>query len=106
MHRELGLEIGPVPLQDLFVHLTADRAGTPFGPLWRTADWGYLRLHYGDADPPPNYHRQTLGTWAERIAGTFDDAEDVFAYFNNDWYGNAVVDAEWLRDRLTQPVRA
>ena len=27
--RELGLELGPVPLQDLFVHLTADHATAP-----------------------------------------------------------------------------
>jgi uncharacterized protein YecE (DUF72 family) len=65
-------------------YVWADRAGTPFGPTWRTADWGYLRLHYGDAQVPPNYHRHTLGTWAERIAATYGDDEDMFAYFNND----------------------
>ena len=29
-----------------------------------------------------------------------DDGVDVFAYFNNDWDGHAVLDATWLRDRL------
>ena len=33
----------------------ADRLGRPLGPLWRTADWGYLRLHEGRARPWPRY---------------------------------------------------
>jgi uncharacterized protein YecE (DUF72 family) len=62
----------------------ADRGGWPYGPTWRTTNWGYLRLHWGDAQVPPNYHRHTLGRWAERIAATYGDHEDVFVYFNND----------------------
>jgi len=31
----------------------ADRGGSALGPLWRTADWGYLRFHEGDGDPWP-----------------------------------------------------
>jgi uncharacterized protein YecE (DUF72 family) len=65
-------------------HVWSDRGGHPLGPLWRTSDWGYVRLHHGDAFPPPNYHRATLGTWAERIGAAFDDEPDVFVYFNND----------------------
>jgi uncharacterized protein YecE (DUF72 family) len=65
-------------------YVWADRAGTPYGPLWRTAPWGYVRMHYGDSQVPPNYHRHTLGAWAERIAGAYGDHEDVFVYFNND----------------------
>ena len=56
----------------------ADRGGWPYGPLWRTANWGYLRLHYGDAHVPPNYHRHTLRAWAERIAAQYGDHEDFF----------------------------
>jgi len=29
----------------------ADRRSRPITPLWRTADWGYLRLHEGDRHP-------------------------------------------------------
>ena len=29
-----------------------------------------------------------------------DDGRDVYAYFNNDWYGHAVTDATQLRDLL------
>ena len=61
-----------------------DRGGQPWGPLWRTCDWGYLRFHWGDAEPAPNYHRHTLGVWARRIADTSGDWEDFFVYFNND----------------------
>jgi uncharacterized protein YecE (DUF72 family) len=79
----------------------ADRAGSPYGPLWRTAGWGYVRMHYGDAQVPPNYHRHTLGTWAARIATTYGDDEDVFVYFNNDGrcaaVDNAVTFAEEVR---------
>ena len=35
------------------------------------------------------------------MAATLDAGQDVYAYFNNDWYGHAVTDARWLRDRLT-----
>ncbi len=70
----------------------ADRGGSALGPLWRTADWGYLRFHEGDGDPWPGYTDGTLGRWAERITG--DD--DVYAYFNNDQRGAAPRDAARL----------
>ena len=35
----------------------ADRRGRPVTPLWRTADFGYLRLHEGRAEPRPRYGR-------------------------------------------------
>jgi len=69
----------------------ADRLGRPVTPLWRTADWGYLRLHEGRGAPWPTYGRQSLQTWARRCAEVFDDTEDVFVYFNND-PGCAAVD--------------
>jgi uncharacterized protein YecE (DUF72 family) len=71
----------------------ADRLGRPVSRLWRTADWGYLRLHEGAARPWPRYGEQALGTWVRRIAETWADGEDVFAFFNNDPGGAAVYDA-------------
>lgn len=62
----------------------ADRKGRPVSPLWRTASWGYLRLHEGAARIWPFYGRRSLVTWSERIASAYDDNDDVFAYFNND----------------------
>jgi uncharacterized protein YecE (DUF72 family) len=34
-----------------------------------------------------------------------DDGVDVYAYFNNDWYGHAVNDALVLRDQLSGRAR-
>jgi uncharacterized protein YecE (DUF72 family) len=68
----------------------------PRTPLWRTADWGYLRLHQGQANPHPCYGRTALDSWARRLAERFGPAEDVFAYFNNDTSGCAPRDAAVL----------
>jgi uncharacterized protein YecE (DUF72 family) len=62
----------------------SDRKGTPQTPLWRTADWGYLRFHEGDGRPWPRYAKRTLAAWAERLADTWDDGETGYIYFNND----------------------
>jgi uncharacterized protein YecE (DUF72 family) len=74
----------------------ADRRGHPLGPLWRTADWGYLRLHEGAATPWPRYGRQALQTWAGRIREAWPPEADVFAYFNNDQNAAAPADATAL----------
>jgi uncharacterized protein YecE (DUF72 family) len=71
----------------------ADRRGRPVTPLWRTASWGYLRLHEGTAQPPPSYGRQALRSWVDRVAGTWADESDVYVYFNNDHGGAAVVNS-------------
>jgi len=78
----------------------SDRRGRPLAPLWRTADWGYLRLHEGGgegggtAQPWPRYGAQALRTWARRLAETWPGAADLFVYFNNDQGGAAVHDAD------------
>jgi uncharacterized protein YecE (DUF72 family) len=72
----------------------ADRAGTAVTPLWRTADWGYLRFHEGDDVPGwPRYRDPTLRAWADRIAATWAEGLDVYVYFNNDQGGAAPRDA-------------
>ncbi|MFF8268192.1 DUF72 domain-containing protein [Streptomyces sp. NPDC016562] len=71
----------------------ADRGSRPVTPLWRTASWGYVRFHAGTAAPPPRYGRQALASWAARVADAWTDADDVYAYFNNDPGGAAVLDA-------------
>ncbi len=62
-------------------------------PVWRTTDWGYLRLHEGRAHPAPCYGRTALRSWADRLAGLWTPDDDVFVYFNNDHGGCAVRDA-------------
>lgn len=74
----------------------ADRKGRPVTPLWRTADFGYLRLHEGTARPRPRYGRAALGSWLDRIGEAYGEAPDVFVYFNNDPGGAAIADAAAL----------
>jgi len=62
-------------------------------PTWRTADWCYLRLHEGDAEPRPCYTEEALGSWADRVAQAYDARDDVYVYFNNDPNVCAVRDA-------------
>ncbi len=68
-------------------------SGGPLTPMWRTADWAYLRFHHGTAAPPPCYGRTALATWAARLAELWGPAATVYAYFNNDPVGCAVRDA-------------
>jgi uncharacterized protein YecE (DUF72 family) len=71
----------------------ADRSGRALTPLWRTADWGYLRLHEGEGLPWPRYSEPALRSWAERIAATWAGDRDVYVYLNNDQHGAAPHDA-------------
>lgn len=71
----------------------ADRRSRPVTPLWRTAGFGYLRMHEGRADPRPRYGSQALASWLDRIADAFGEADPVYVYFNNDPGGAAIADA-------------
>jgi uncharacterized protein YecE (DUF72 family) len=74
----------------------ADRDSRVVSPLWRTANWGYLRLHSGRAAPWPRYGRRALTRWVDRLQAAFGGDEDVFVYTNNDPGGAALVDAAVL----------
>ena len=86
----------------------ADRRGRPVTPLWRTADFGYLRLHEGAATPWPRYGRAALRSWVGRVVDAFGLDAPVFVYFNNDQEGAAPVDAAAFARlcHLDGPVRA
>jgi len=71
----------------------ADRRGRPVTPLWRTADFGYLRMHEGTAQPQPRYGRAAIASWVDRVASTWSAGEPVYVYFNNDHGGAAIADA-------------
>jgi len=79
----------------------ADRGSKPVAPLWRTADWTYLRLHAGAASPAPCYGRAALATWTERLGEQFRDV-DAYVYFNNDPGGCALRDARWFAQEATK----
>ncbi len=74
-------------------------------PFTLTTDWTYIRFHGPDALVRP-YHGAygpgRLRRWADRIDEVLEDGHDVYGYFNNDFDGNAVRDAQWLLSALTR----
>jgi uncharacterized protein YecE (DUF72 family) len=88
----------------------ADRGSRPIAPLWRTADWGYVRLHEGSASPHPCYGRGSLESWAQRIGDLWGERADIFVFFNNDTLGCALRDVRVFRRALDRvgltPTRA
>lgn len=62
-------------------------------PTWRTAEWGYLRLHHGRSSPEPCYGSSPLHTWAGRLADIWSSSDDVYCFFNNDGRSCAPRDA-------------
>ncbi|MGN6378816.1 MAG: DUF72 domain-containing protein [Gaiellales bacterium] len=74
----------------------------PFQTSRRTADWMFVRLHYGQRGRGGNYSRAELVEWAGRIR-RWAAHGDVYAYLNNDWLGTsrgepfAVVNARLLQ---------
>jgi uncharacterized protein YecE (DUF72 family) len=71
----------------------ADRGSRPITPLWATADWTYLRFHFGTARPVPCYGQRALASWVERFSALGAPGRDGYVYFNNDTNGCAVRDA-------------
>jgi len=70
--------------------------------LRATAPFVYVRLHGPDADYlyGGSYSDGDLRWWAERVREWAAMGRDVFAYFNNDGGGNAVRNADRLRELL------
>jgi uncharacterized protein YecE (DUF72 family) len=61
-----------------------------------TANFTYVRLHYGHRGRRGNYSETELREWARRIAH-WARSVDVYAYFNNDWEAFAPRNARTLR---------
>jgi uncharacterized protein YecE (DUF72 family) len=76
-----------------------DHPERPFQTFELTADWTFIRFHYGSRGRRGNYSERELETWRQRIARWRREAE-VFAYFNNDWEGFAVRNGLWLKNRF------
>ncbi|WP_439030959.1 DUF72 domain-containing protein [Gordonia terrae] len=86
----------------------ADRKNRMLTPSWRTADFGYLRLHDGTAKRPMSYGVRAIDSWLRRLADAYDDACDVYVYFNNDPGCAAIDNARTMirrAQRLGVPVR-
>lgn len=67
--------------------------------LRATAGFVYVRLHGPDRAHlyGGSYTDDDLRWWADRIREWASQGRDVYAYFNNDGYGNAVRNAETLK---------
>jgi len=65
-----------------------------------TADWTFVRFHFGSHGRRGNYSKSELEEWARRFEEWNRDV-DIFAYFNNDWEVFAVRNALWLKRRLS-----
>jgi uncharacterized protein YecE (DUF72 family) len=76
-----------------------DHPERPWQPLELTADWTFVRFHYGRRGRRGNYSETELREWAQRLSDVRAQAE-LYAYFNNDWEGFAVANARRLRELL------
>jgi uncharacterized protein YecE (DUF72 family) len=76
-----------------------DHPERPFQTDEPTADWTFIRLHYGSRGRNGNYSETELREWAGRVR-RFARNGDVYCYFNNDWNGYAVRNAARLRGLL------
>jgi uncharacterized protein YecE (DUF72 family) len=65
-----------------------------------TADWTFVRFHYGSRGRRGNYSEAELEEWARRFEDWRNEVE-VLAYFNNDWELFAIRNALWLKGRLS-----
>jgi uncharacterized protein YecE (DUF72 family) len=72
-----------------------DHPERPFQTYDATADWRYIRFHYGSRGRAGNYSATEIETWARRIA-QWRRRDAVYAYYNNDWRGFAPANAELL----------
>jgi len=68
-----------------------------------TGGWRYLRFHGTTGKYQGRYGRRRLRKVAANLTQWRGDA---YAYFNNDWGGNAILDAMDLLDLAGQPVAA
>lgn len=90
-------------LRERGVALTiGDHPERPFQSHEATADWRFVRFHYGSRGRAGNYSAAELDTWSRRIA-QWRRRETVYAYFNNDWQGFAPANAQSLLRRLQTP---
>ena len=65
-----------------------------------SADFTFVRLHYGHRGRRGNYSATELDEWARELQRLARRAE-VFAYLNNDWEGFAIRNAQGLQERLS-----
>jgi uncharacterized protein YecE (DUF72 family) len=77
-----------------------DTPERPFQTHELTADFTFIRFHYGHRGRGGNYSERELDEWKRRIA-RWRSSVEVFAYFNNDWNAYAVRNALTLKKGLS-----
>ena len=73
-----------------------DHPARPWQPWTLTADWGFVRLHYGHRGRRGNYAESELVALADRLIALAAGGP-LWVYFNNDWEAFAVRNALRLR---------
>ena len=87
-------------LREKGVALTVgDHPSRPFQSYEFTADWTFVRFHYGHRGRRGNYSIAELEEWARRLEEWRRQVE-VLVYFNNDWEEFAIRNGVWLKRRL------
>ncbi len=76
-----------------------DHPSRPFQSYEATADWRFIRFHYGARGRAGNYSATEIAEWAQRIKG-WRARETIYVYFNNDWNSYAPANARLLMKRL------
>jgi uncharacterized protein YecE (DUF72 family) len=65
-----------------------------------TADYTYVRFHGGKILYGSEYSKMELDQWAEKIE-KWKNVKNTYIYFNNDAYGFAVKNGQYLKEKLT-----
>ena len=73
-----------------------DTPERPFQSYEMTADFTFVRFHWGRRGRGGNYSKTEIADWAARIREWREEVE-VFAYYNNDWKAYAVRNAIELK---------
>lgn len=63
-----------------------------------TADFVYLRFHGCEQLYASDYSETDLKLYAEKIINWLNENKEVWVFFNNDYHGFAVKNAEKLRE--------
>jgi uncharacterized protein YecE (DUF72 family) len=76
-----------------------DHPSRPFQSYETTADWRFIRFHFGSRGRAGNYSDTEIAEWAERIKA-WRRREAIYVYYNNDWNSYAPANARLLMKRL------
>jgi uncharacterized protein YecE (DUF72 family) len=76
-----------------------DHPKRPFQTYDATADWRFIRFHFGSRGRAGNYSATEVTEWAKRIK-RWRRREAIYVYYNNDWNSYAPANAKLLIKRL------